>query len=297
LGSNYLRKIPLDQNYKIDLERLERAISEDRLLGLQPFCIIANGGSARTGTVDPIEALSGIAKKNNVWLHIDGAYGVLAAMTPAASPLFKGIGLADSVSMDPHKWMNVPYESSCLLVREWSHLNAAFELVPDYLGTLQPNERESFSCHFDFTQSDKALKVWYALQLYGVKNYSRLFENHLQLTKHLVAKLKGIPAIERYHEPDLSICCFRYVPEELKDKKDKYLFYLNNLNRAIELTLKEQKDMLITTTSFGRQVSLRICMVSYRIQSQMIDNLIEAICTAGQNLDCRMRRKPVSAFN
>jgi aromatic-L-amino-acid decarboxylase len=290
IGSDQLRQIPFEENFKIDLRQLEKAIVEDKKNGLTPFCIIANGGSARTGAVDPIRKMAEIAKHHELWLHVDGAYGVLASMTPVARFLFNGLEEADSVSMDPHKWMNVPYESSCLLVKDWSYLYDTFEYVPDYLGSLQPEERKSFSCHFDFTQSDKALKVWYALQLYGASGYRSLIEKHLTLTKELAHKLNQISSIEIYNQPELSICCFRYVPEDLRSEKSKYAFYINNLNRSIELTLKEKMDTLIATTMIRKDLVLRVCIVSYRIQSEMIDSLVEKICALGETLDGKMRK-------
>lgn len=289
IGSDHLRKIAVRNDFTIDTEQLEQQIREDLANGYRPFCIIANGGTARTGAVDPIAALAGLAAAYGLWLHIDGAYGAFAAFTAQARPYFTGIERAHSISLDPHKWMSVPYDCSCLLVRDAKWLEDSFENVPDYLGMFRADSGRTFSRHFDFTQSDKALKVWLAFQLYGTENYTRLFESHLHMAAAFAAIIRERQDFELCHEPRLSICCFRYLPADLREQAGKHAFYINNLNRAIELAVKE-KEMLITTAVLNGHTVLRVCFISHRITSGQVARLAETIHTTGHAIDAKARR-------
>jgi aromatic-L-amino-acid/L-tryptophan decarboxylase len=288
IGSEQLRKIPVTQEQAIDLQLLRQQIILDKETGFHPFCIIANAGSARTGVVDPLHGLSDLAAEFRLWLHVDGAYGAFGAMTPLARHRFAGLDRADSLSLDPHKWMSVPYECSCLLVRDGQLLQEAFEHIPDYLGMFSNDKSGGFSRNFDFTQSDKALKVFLAFHLYGVENYRKLFESHIRMAAAFAEIIAACEDFELCHQPALSIVCFRFVPASLHGITEARQFYIDNLNRAIELSLKE-KNVLITTARLNGYTVLRVCFVSHRVSFERLHPLATMIHAAGAAIHGRTR--------
>lgn len=187
MGRNQLRKIPVGSDYRIQVEALEEAIKTDRAADLQPFCLIGNAGTVNTGAVDPLDALAEIAVRHDLWFHVDGAYGAFATLVPEYRPLFVGIERADSLAVDPHKWLNIPIEAGCILVRDWTDLTDTFSLIPPYLRAATGDELNLDNCGFELTRTNRALKVWLALRQYGVERYTQLIANHLVLIRHLAA--------------------------------------------------------------------------------------------------------------
>jgi aromatic-L-amino-acid decarboxylase len=248
MGRNRLRRIPVGSDYRIQVAALEETIKADRAAGLQPFCLIGNAGTVNTGAVDALDALAEIAVRQKLWFHVDGAYGAFAALVPEYRPLFAGIEKADSLAVDPHKWLNIPIEAGCILVRDWTDLTDTFSLIPPYLRAATGDGLNLANCGFELTQTDRALKVWLALQQYGVEQYTQLIANHLVLIRHLAAWVEEADDFEVVSEPSLSICCFRFVPPDLKYRTEEVEVYLNKLNQAIEMALAEDGRALVSGT-------------------------------------------------
>ena len=215
MGAAHLRKIPVDDGFRIDLDALESSIQADIGAGYKPFCLIGNAGTVNTGAIDPLDRLADIAQRHGMWFHIDGAYGALACLVPDARPLFKGLERADSLTLDPHKWLNTPFEAGCILTREWADLGDTFSLIPPYLRGAMGSEHNQYEYGFELSRTDRALKVWLALRQYGVDRYAELIANHLALARHLAERVEAAADFELVTPVVLSICCFRYVPPDL----------------------------------------------------------------------------------
>jgi glutamate/tyrosine decarboxylase-like PLP-dependent enzyme len=289
MGRNQLRKIPVGSDYRIRVEALEETIKADRAAGLQPFCVIGNAGTVNTGAVDPLDALAEVAVRHNLWFHVDGAYGAFAALVPEYRPLFAGIERADSLAVDPHKWLNIPFEAGCVLVRDWTDLTDTFSLIPPYLRAATGDRLNLVNCGFELTRTSRGIKVWLGLQQYGVERYTQLIANHLVLTRHLAAWVEEADDFEIMSEPSLSICCFRFVPPDPEQRTEAVEAYLNKLNQAIELALAEDGRALVSGTELqGRRV-LRICIVNHRVTRTGVEETLVLLRELGYKLDKQMR--------
>lgn len=291
MGRNQLRKIPVGSDYRIQIEALEEAIETDRAAGRQPFCLIGNAGTVNTGAVDPLDALAEIAVRHKLWFHVDGAYGAFAALVPEYRPLFVGIERADSLAVDPHKWLNIPIEAGCILVRDWTDLTDTFSLIPPYLRAATGDGLNLVNCGFELTRTNRELKVWLALQQYGVARYRQLIANHLVLTRHLAAWVEEANDFEVMSEPSLSICCFRFVPPDLKQRTEEVEAYLNQLNQAIELALAEDGRALVSGTVLQGKRVLRACIVNHRVTQTGVEETLLLLREFGYKLDKQMRER------
>ena len=291
MGRNQLRKIPVDPGYRIQVEALEEAIVADRAANLQPFCIIGNAGTVNTGAVDPLDALADIAIRHNLWLHVDGAYGAFAAIVPEYRPKFAGIERADSLAVDPHKWLNIPIDAGCILVRDWADLMDTFSLVPPYLRAAAGDRLNLINCGLELTRTNRELKIWLALQQYGLERYTTLISNHLVLTRYLAAWVEEADDFEVMSEPSLSICCFRFVPPDLKQRKEEVESYLNKLNQAIEMALVEDGRALVSGTELQGVRVLRICIVNHRVTHTGVEETLVLLRELGYKLDKQMRER------
>ena len=185
LGAANLRKIPVDDGFRVDLAALQASIDADVAAGCRPFCVIGNAGTVNTGAVDPLDSLADIAARHDMWFHVDGAYGALACLVPEERHRFAGLARADSLTLDPHKWLNAPFEAGCILTRDWRDLGDTFSLIPPYLRGAMGSEHNQYEYGFELSRTDRALKVWLALRQYGVDRYAALIAGHLALARHL----------------------------------------------------------------------------------------------------------------
>lgn len=289
MGRNQLREIPVGSDYRIQIEALEEAIETDRAAGRQPFCLIGNAGTVNTGAVDPLDALAEIAVRHKLWFHVDGAYGAFAVLVPEYRPLFAGIEKADSLAVDPHKWLNIPIEAGCILVRDWTDLTDTFSLIPPYLRAAAGDGLNLANCGFELTRTERALKIWIALQQYGVERYTQLIANHLVLIRHLADWVEEAGDFELMSEPSLSICCFRFVPPDLKHRTEEGEVYLNNLNQATEMALAEDGRALVSGTELQGKRVLRICIVNHRVTWTGVEETLALLREFGYKLDKQMR--------
>jgi aromatic-L-amino-acid decarboxylase len=290
MGSQQLRKIPTDDRQRIRIDLLEQSIQRDIDSGYLPFCVIANAGAVKTGAIDPLEALAEIAEKYTIWLHIDGAYGAFARLVPSMRDKFSGIERANSIVVDCHKWLNTPYESSCLLVHHWDDLKHTFHLLPSYLKhTQHAHEHNHMNYGFELSRADRALKVWFSLKYYGVAKYVEMLSGHLELAQYFAELVSQDLDFELMHRPELSVCCFRYVPQHCRCAMERFVAYLDRLNEAIEVSLSERGDFLISGTELCGKRVLRICIVTDQITKDEIDHLFGVLKQVGEQLDREQR--------
>jgi len=285
LGSAGLTRIAVDDAFRLRPDALERAIEADRAEGRRPFCVIATAGTTNTGAVDPLEAIADVAARHGLWLHVDGAYGAFAALAPETRPLLAGLARADSLALDPHKWLNVPYEAGCILVREWRDLEDTFSLVPAYLeaGNFE-GHHDHWRHGFELTRTDRALKVWLAIRQHGVERFRAMIREHLALTRRLGEWVEAAEDMELASAPSLSVCCFRYAPPEARGDDA----YLDRLNFALERALAADGRGLFTGTRVrGRRV-LRACIVNHKATWAGVRETLELVRALGRGLHAEL---------
>jgi aromatic-L-amino-acid decarboxylase len=191
--------------------------------------------------------------------------------------------------VDPHKWLNIPIEAGCILVRDWTDLSDTFSLIPPYLRAATGHGLNLNNCGFELTRTDRALKVWIALQQYGVERYTQLIANHLVLARQLAAWVEEADDFELMSPPSLSICCFRFVPPDLKQRTEEVETYLNKLNQAIEMALVEDGRALVSGTELQGKRVLRVCIVNHRVTQAGVEETLALLREFGYKLDKQMR--------
>lgn len=284
LGSQHLRRIPVDVDYRIRVADLRRSVEADRAAGLQPFCVIGNAGTVNTGAVDPLDELADVCEQHGLWFHVDGAYGAFAAMVPEVQPLFGGLTRANSLTVDPHKWLNTPFEAGCLLVRHWEDLRRTFSLIPAYLETAAGDGHDQYEYGFELSRTDRALKVWIALRQHGTDQYAGMISHHLELARHLARQVAQADDLELIAAPQLSTCCFRYLPRDLAGSAGTHASYLDNLNDGIEVGLERAGLALISSTTLrGRRV-LRACIASHAVTEESVSVMLAQVREIGRRL-------------
>ena len=242
-----------------------------------------------TGAVDPLDSLADIAERHDMWFHVDGAYGALACLVPEVRHDFRGLARADSLTLDPHKWLNTPFEAGCILTRDWRDLGDTFSLIPPYLRGAMGSEHNQYEYGFELSRTDRALKVWLALRQYGVDRYAKLIAGHLALARHLADRIEAAPDFELVTPVTLSICCFRYVPADLTPGARSVETYLNTLNHALEMALAADGRALVSGTELNGARVLRACIVSHPVTRDGVDETLSLLRQLGQQLDADMR--------
>jgi len=289
-----LRKLPSDDRFRLSLDRLRDAIAADRTAGLRPFCVVANAGTTNTGAVDPLQELAEFVRSEDLWLHVDGAYGAAAAITPEGRSLLRGIESADSLSLDPHKWFFQPFECGCVLLREAARLKETFRLVPEYLKDSDlTTEEVNFRDHgVQLTRSFRALKLWMSLKTFGVGAYRRAIQRGVSLAELAESLLRASSRWNVVTRAQLGIVTFRYVAGEAPaDEGDR-------LNREIAGELAEGGYALLSTTVLDGRTVLRLCTINPRTTGDDIRGTVERLESIGdrlvRNLASNGKRSPES---
>jgi len=279
LGSESLRKIAVDGDLRMDAALLERSIERDRQDGYRPFCVVGTAGTVSTGAVDDLDRLADVSARHGLWLHVDGAYGAFAALSERVRPLFHGLARADSLVLDPHKWLNLPLGAGCLLVRRWSDLTDCFSDDPDYLqppeGSAEPPTPHFKDCGVELSTTNRGVRVWLSLKQHGVGAYRAIVERHLELARYLADRVEESAELELLGAPTLSTCCFRYAPPELRGAD--HLAELNRLNRALEARVAMGGACIVSGTEIAGRRWLRACLVNHRTTKRDVDALLDEV--------------------
>lgn len=257
-----IRIIPTDGEFKIGINKLKNAIAKDKIEGWQPFCFIASAGTTNTGTVDPLNELAGICKKEKIWFHIDAAYGGAAILARNGKQLLSGIEKADSITVDPHKWFFQPYEIGCLLVRNHKWLKGTFTEKPEYLRDIEGNESEiNFYDHgIELTRRFRALKFYMSIKTFGLKAFRKAIDYNIKLAEQTEDYLRKSNTWEVVSPATLAIINFRYHPisGKLNNKQ------LDAINQKISEKVVASREALLVTTILNGQVVLRMCLINPR---------------------------------
>ncbi|MCF6306471.1 MAG: aminotransferase class V-fold PLP-dependent enzyme [Flavobacteriaceae bacterium] len=268
-----IRIIPTNTEFKFSINKLKNAIAKDRLEGLKPFCLIATAGTTNTGTVDPLTEIAAICKKENIWFHIDGAYGGAAILSKDGKKMLKGIEKADSLTVDPHKWFYQPYEMGCLLVRNTAHLKGTFTETPEYLKDVEGNKSEiNFYDHgIQLTRRFRALKFYMSIKTFGLKEFRQAITYNIKLAEEVEDCLRESPFWEVISPATLAVINFRYNPinNKLKEKQ------LDELNQYISEKVVATQEALLVTTILHGQTVLRMCLINPRTTMDDIKETFE----------------------
>ncbi|WNG14105.1 pyridoxal phosphate-dependent decarboxylase family protein [Cystobacter fuscus] len=283
IGSRHLRKIPVDSRFRVDVRKLEEHITQDLKAGLQPFCIIGNAGTVNSGAVDDLDTLADVASRCGLWFHVDGAYGAAAAAVDPTSEMFRGLERADSVALDPHKWLQVPFEAGCALVRDWASIRRSFSYAAPYLRAKSDSaEKWDWMGHtFQLSRGFRALKVWMQFQVYGSRKLKAVIEENVLLMRRLGAEIDRAHDFERMAPVPLSIVCFRYVPAHGPSLTDDELDRLND--RLLE-ECERRGEFFLTGTKLNGRTALRACLINHRTTEAETLGLLAHLRTLGEEL-------------
>jgi len=274
LGTKTLRLIPLDKNFRMDIVALQMAIAEDRAAGRTPFLIIGTAGSVDTGAIDDLTALAEISERGEgekIWFHVDGAFGALAALSPALKPALAGIERADSIAFDFHKWAQVTYDAGCLLIRDPDIHLATFTQETGYLaaaGGLAGGQPWPCDLGPDLSRGFRALKIWMTIAAYGTEKIAAVVDNCVALARLLAARIRQNPGMELITQPPLNIVCFR-----VKNFSDDQM-------AALVRTMQLNGTFAPSTTIIGGRLAIRIAIVNHRTTQQDVDAFFKAVLRA-----------------
>jgi len=280
LGSENLIKIKTDYNFKINTQLLKKRIKYDLKKGNYPIGIIGIAGTTNTGSVDPLEELSKISSQNNLWFMVDAAYGGPAASLNSHNNLFKGMEKADSILINPHKWLFVPFEVACVLVKNKDHLKKTFSFIPEYLlGGTEFNEREDLmNYNIQLSKDFKALKVWMTIKTYGYHKIKQAIKNDIKMASYAYDKVCQDSRFEPINNPELSILCFKYKGET-KGLND------SSLNKKITDMIEEDGRVFLSGTIINNENVLRINCINHRRKKSDIDFLFEVLKEIGKKAE------------
>ncbi|MCK0148138.1 aminotransferase class V-fold PLP-dependent enzyme [Arenibacter sp. F26102] len=286
LGTKSVRWIPTDASNKMDIKVLETTIKNDLENDCLPLMVVGTAGDVSTGVVDNLGEISAICKTYNLWFHIDGAYGVPAAIVPKFNHLFEGIKEADSIALDPHKWLYSPLEAGCTLVKNPQHLIDTFSSHPEYynFSNIGDDKAQNFYEYgLQNSRGFRALKVWLTLQQVGRNGYEKLISEDIELSEMLYDLADKHPELEAVSQ-NLSITTFRYVPKESANNME----YLNTLNEAILNELQTGGEVFLSNAIVKGQYSLRACIVNFRTSKKDIQEIIEIIIRTARKVHLKI---------
>jgi len=282
LGAGSLRKVPVHADYRIDVDSLERMIAADRAAGLLPACVIGNAGTINTGAVDDLAALAAVCKRQDLWFHVDGAIGAVVALAPRRRGLVAGIEQADSVALDLHKWLHVPFEAGCVLVRDRGAQRAAFSLTPEYLEHAARGLASGSIWFSEFgpqlSRSFRALKVWMSFKEHGLDKFGRLIDQNIDQAHALAAQVAARPELEVMAPVVLNIVCFRYRCPGLD------LAAANVFNQELLVRLHESGIAAPSYTTLDGRYCLRAAIANHRTQPRDLAMLVDAVVGIGNAL-------------
>jgi aromatic-L-amino-acid decarboxylase len=282
LGRASFRQIPVDDADRIDIAALSAAVAADRAAGHRPFCVIGTAGTVNTGATDDLESLADYCHAQHLWFHVDGAFGALARLSPTLRPIVAGIERADSVSFDLHKWMYLPFDVACVLVRDPAVHRATFAASASYLavpargvaaGGFPFAERG-----MDLTRSFKALKVWMSMKAHGVRSYAALIEQNVADAHYLAALVSADPELQLLAPVPLNVVCFRYAPAGVAAEQ------LNALNAEVLIRVQEAGIAVPSGTTLRGRYAVRVANVNHRSERADFEILTDAVKRIGREI-------------
>jgi aromatic-L-amino-acid decarboxylase len=279
LGANAVRAVEIDDRRRMVVERVRQAIADDRAMGIAPVAIVATGGTTLTGAVDPISDLADLAAAEDVWLHVDGAYGLPAAAAPETRALFDGLDRADSIAIDAHKWLYLPKACSAVLVRDRQALEHAFSHHESYM-LHDDDEVHAVDRTLEYSRPFRALKLWLAFRVHGAEAFRQAISANLGLARRLAERVRAEPELELLVDPQLSVVPFRHVPVGDRD--------LDAHNLAVVEALQRDGRVYVSSAVIDGRTCLRPCIVNYRTTAEDVDAFVDITLEVGRALAARV---------
>ncbi len=275
-----LRVIPSDGQFRLDMDALGQAVADDRAAGFHPIIVCANAGTVGTGAIDPLEEMADYCESEGIWLHTDAAYGGFAVLADEGARLLRGIERSDSIGLDPHKWLFQPYEAGCLLVKDASTLQDAFEVRPDILqdtvwGANHPNFGDRGP---QVSRAFRALKVWMSIQVFGMDAFRRAVSKGMELAARADARIAQSTVLESLSSTSLGIVCFRVNPANAEVAEET----LETINRTVLARIFWEEPALVSSTLLKGTFALRFCILNHNTAWEDVDETLEAIERFGQ---------------
>ncbi len=285
MGSSSLRQIPVKPDYTIDLVALERAMADDRAAGHQPICVIGSAGTVNTGAIDDLNALADLCEREQLWFHVDGAIGAVAVLAQNVKAKLAGIERADSVALDLHKWLHVPFEAGCVIVRSEKAHRDTFSLTPEYLAHETRGVAAGHVWFSDYglqlSRQFRALKVWMSIKEHGLDRFGRMIARNVEQAQYFGQLIEREPNLELMAPIGLDIVCFRFNPGGLDNAA------LGRLNKEILMQLHEQGIAVPSYTTLNDQYCLRIAISNHRSVTADFDLLAREVVRLGQEMESR----------
>jgi glutamate/tyrosine decarboxylase-like PLP-dependent enzyme len=282
MGSKGLIKIPVNADYTINIETLKNQIKSDKASGLLPIAIIGTSGTVNTGAIDNLNALADICEEEGLWFHVDGAIGAIAMISDVVRPQLSGLERADSIALDLHKWLHMPFEVGCVVVKDKESHKKTFSLIPEYLAKNKrgiASGEDWFSEYgLQLSRRFRALKVWMSLKEHGAKRFGRMIDKNVAQAQYLGQLIANHKQLELVAPIGLDIVCFRYHPE------NKSLEELNALNKEIKLQLEERAIALPGYTTLNGMYCIRIAISNHRTTNEDFDDLVHHVIAIGKEL-------------
>jgi glutamate/tyrosine decarboxylase-like PLP-dependent enzyme len=288
MGTRSLRRVPTDDLMRIDLGALADLVARDRAAGLRPVCVVGVAGTTNTGSIDDLPGLADFCAAEDLWFHVDGAFGAWAAIAPESRHIVAGMERADSLAFDLHKWMNLTYPVGCVLVRDAQAQLDTFSLTPSYLahgegdrGLTAVDTPWLSDFGFELSRGFHALKVWMALKEHGTEKFARVIQQNVDQARYLEGLVAAAPQLEQALPAALNIVCFRYVSPGLSDAA------LDQLNKEIELELQERGIAVPSVSTVHGRKYLHVAVANHRSRREDFDLLVREVLRLGGELDPR----------
>ena len=281
LGTKGLRKIPVNDDFTINLDALKQAISDDRAAGYRPICVIGSAGTVNTGAVDDLNAIADLCRDEDLWFHVDGAIGAVAVLAGNVKPQLVGMERADSIALDLHKWMHIPFEAGCVIVRSESAHRGTFSLTPEYLAHESrglPAGHWFSDYGLQLSRQFRALKVWMSVKEHGLDRFGRMIARNVEQAHYFGQLVESDPTLELMAPIGMDIVCFRFNPGGLDNDQ------LNALNKEILMQLHEQGIAAPSYTTLHGRYCLRIAIANHRSRQEDFDLLATEVVRLGREV-------------
>jgi glutamate/tyrosine decarboxylase-like PLP-dependent enzyme len=288
LGSDSLRQIQATEDFKINLEMLQQRINHDREMGHQPFCVVGAAGTTNTGAMDELNRLADLCGQEDLWLHIDGAFGAWAALSSEARDMLTGIERADSLALDLHKWMYIQYEIGCIFVRDAELHKRSFFLRPDYLQRVEGGRGMTSGdlpwltdYGYQLSRNFRALKAWMVIKEHGRRKFERMIQRNIDQAHYLAELVEAAPELELLAPVPMNVVCFRYISPQLEEVQ------LDEINQQIMVELQEEGTAIVSGTRIGGKFSLHVANTNHRSKWEDFQILTREVIRLGELLNQR----------
>jgi len=292
IGGDNVRTVAVDGEWRMRTDDLQARITADLAAGHRPFAVAASAGTVNTGAIDPLADIAAVCRRFGLWFHVDGAYGAPAILSRQYRDALAPMALADSVALDPHKWLSIPVEAGLVLVKDAKAMRDAFSLVPPYLRTDDNVSGVGGLPWFSEygpqqTRGFRALKIWMALKHYGLRAYARAIEEHIDLARYLHERVRATADLEAVAAPGLSVVCFRYAPPALRGHPEK----LDAVNRLLLERIQLGGEAFVSSTVVRGAFVLRACIINYLTRRADLDALVDLVVREGRALTAQDRSR------